>query len=295
MVRLHIKRGDQNQFLYETKLTTPINQLTTELVTIFNGRLKIFRLCAEIEDLAKHGLMYPPEILGLTEEQVAELKLVDPWADKCIPSGGWILNKDPVGRRNGCQPQPNMQAVLTKACTDVKAMINKSLVNTGTFLVAKDIQDALNILRGAVTIVYPMQLPPHDNIQMEFTNTEDLAGTQASKEIIDLSKAELWFAGRQMFAENNQCLADYLGNNEKCKVIIKLASHGEGAPGREPVLSEEARKQMMMLQYRRQEELRKLDEDSDDEYLNSNWADNNQLKRQVHGLENVTYRTRFFK
>lgn len=27
-------------------------------------------------------------------------------------------------------------------------------------------------------IVYPMNLPPHDNIRMEFENQEDLEGTQ---------------------------------------------------------------------------------------------------------------------
>ena len=40
------------------------------------------------------------------------------------------------------------------------------------------IQEAIDILRGAVTIVYPMGLPPHDPIRAEFENTEDLSGTQ---------------------------------------------------------------------------------------------------------------------
>lgn len=39
------------------------------------------------------------------------------------------------------------------------------------------------MLRGAVTIVYPMKLPPHDTIQLEFENNEDLSGTQASLEV----------------------------------------------------------------------------------------------------------------
>lgn len=47
----------------------------------------------EMEELAKHGVMFPPEILGLNEDQVRDFKLVDPWADKCIPSGGYIENK----------------------------------------------------------------------------------------------------------------------------------------------------------------------------------------------------------
>lgn len=42
----------------------------------------------------------------------------------------------------------------------------------------KTVQEALDILRGAVTIVYPMGLPPHENIKMEFENNEDLSGTQ---------------------------------------------------------------------------------------------------------------------
>ena len=45
----------------------------------------------------------------------------------------------------------------------------------------KTVKEALDILRGAVTIVYPMGLPPHDNIKMEFENNEDLSGTQVCR------------------------------------------------------------------------------------------------------------------
>ena len=40
------------------------------------------------------------------------------------------------------------------------------------------IREAMMKLKGAVTIVYPMNLPPHDPIRMEFEGIEDLAGTQ---------------------------------------------------------------------------------------------------------------------
>lgn len=56
---------------------------------------------AEIELLAQHGVMMVPEMQGLTEQQVEELKLKDTFTDVCIPSGGFIMNPDPVGRRNG--------------------------------------------------------------------------------------------------------------------------------------------------------------------------------------------------
>ena len=38
--------------------------------------------------------------------------------------------------------------------------------------------DALDKLRGAVLIVYPMNLPPYDPIRLEFEGKEDLTGTQ---------------------------------------------------------------------------------------------------------------------
>ncbi len=40
------------------------------------------------------------------------------------------------------------------------------------------IRDALDKLRGAVTIVYPMNLPPYDPVRLEFEGNEDLVGTQ---------------------------------------------------------------------------------------------------------------------
>ena len=45
--------------------------------------------------------MLPPQMQGLTDDQISELHLVDEWADKCVPSGGCTDCSDPVGRRNG--------------------------------------------------------------------------------------------------------------------------------------------------------------------------------------------------
>lgn len=42
------------------------------------------------------------------------------------------------------------------------------------------VKEALDILRGAVMIVYPMNLPPHENVRLELENQEDLTGTQVS-------------------------------------------------------------------------------------------------------------------
>lgn len=288
MVLLHIKRGDESQFLFETKLNEKIEKLQKEIVSIFNGRLKLNRLCYEIEELAEHGTALPSNMAGLTDEQIVELKLKDEWAHTCIPSGGYVFNKDPYGRRNGNSPNDQMKSLLKKTIEEAKAMVDKKLVTAGKILTYKDVQSALDILKGAVTIVYPMDLPPHDPIRMEFMNIEDLTGTQASKEVIEPAKCQLWFAGNLLLPD--KILQEFLGNNEKSKVIVKINKRGEGAPGREPVVTEDLQKQLMAQAYRRQEELKKLHLDDDDTYLNSNWADPKKMQRQLHGTENIKFK-----
>nr|CAH7739812.1 unnamed protein product [Callosobruchus chinensis] len=289
MVIVHIKVKDDSQFLFETTLKTPVNDLVNSVVAVYNGRLKIQRICSEMEELAKYGTLFPPEILGLTEEQVEELKLTDPWGDRCIPSGGYTYEKDPIGRRNGKQPKKAMQDVLTNAIKEAKEMISKKLVLQGKCLTIKVVQEAINILKGAVTIVYPMKLPPHDIIRMEFENIEDLSGTQASLEVIDPTTAQIWFCGKEMYRDK-KTVGDYVGKVENCKVIMKISKRGEGPPGREPLMTEDERKQLMLHAYRKQEELKKMEKDDDDSYLNSDWADGSNLKKSFHGLHNISWR-----
>lgn len=45
MVRLNVKRGDESQFLYETTVTIGVEELVRSLVIIYNGRLKVQRIC----------------------------------------------------------------------------------------------------------------------------------------------------------------------------------------------------------------------------------------------------------
>lgn len=291
MVKLHIKKGDEDQFLVETMVQISIDDLMKILVPIYNGRLKVNRICSEIEMLAESGVSLPPNMQGLTEDQIEELKLVDEWAEKCSPSGGYDFKKDVMGRRNGRAPTQKMKDVLLKTVKEAKDMISKKLVGSGTFLNQKTIDETLGILRGAVTIVYPMNLPPHDPIRMEFENVEDLSGTQASLEVLVMDEVSIWWAGKEFQRGKN--LQDYVGKNEKTKIICKLQKRGGGPPAREPVVNEEERKAMMSYYFKKQEEYKKLEKESDDSYLNSEWADSGALKRQFQGLTDIKWKGGF--
>ena len=74
-----------------------------------------FLLCStpEIECLSEHGIMLPPNMVGLTKEQIMELKLRDEFEEVCVPSGGFIESVDPVGRRNGTGKEAAISLVTT--------------------------------------------------------------------------------------------------------------------------------------------------------------------------------------
>ncbi|XP_056267715.1 cilia- and flagella-associated protein 298 [Pseudoliparis swirei] len=287
MVQLHVKRGDESHFLFNTTVASPLETVIQQITAIYNGRLKVDRICAEIPELADHGITLPPNMQGLTEEQIVELKLQDEWEDTCVPSGGPVLRKDEMGRRNGHSPNDKMKAVLMRTVEEAKALISKKQVQANVCLTMEMVKEALDPLRGAVMIVYPMGLPPHDPIRMEFEDQEDLSGTQASLQVITEDECQLWWAAKEM--QRGKKLQDYIGKNEKTKLVVKIQKKGQGQPAREPLVTDEQQKQMMLHQYRRQEELKKLEEADDDSYLDSEWTDRQALRKQFQGLSNISW------
>ncbi|XP_003388750.1 PREDICTED: UPF0769 protein C21orf59 homolog [Amphimedon queenslandica] len=287
MVKLHIKKGEESHFLYETNVGVSVEDLIIQLVRLYNGRLKVDRLCQEIELLSSHGILLPPNMQGLTDEQIIDLKLKDEYADTCIPCGGHTDNPDPVGRRNGRAPNEKMKEVLHRTISEARAAISKNQVAAKVCMTEEIISDSLDKLRGAIMIVYPMNLPPYDPIRLEFEGQEDLTGSQASLAVLEESTAQLWWAGKEL--TRSKKLQDFIGRNEKTTIIAKLQKKGQGAPAREPVFSEDAKKEMMSYAYRRQEELKKLEADEEDSYLNAQWADPHELKRSFQGLRDIKW------
>ncbi|XP_077401815.1 cilia- and flagella-associated protein 298 [Vanacampus margaritifer] len=287
MVILHVKRGDESHFLFSAGVSEAVDVLLRDITAIYNARLKVDRICAEMSELAEHGVTLPPNMQGLTDEQLVDLKLKDEWEDKCVPSGGAVFKTDDVGRRNGHAPNEKMKGVLLKSVDEAKALVSKKQVQVNVCVTAAMVNEALAQLRGAVMIVYPMGLPPHDPIRMELEDREDLAGTQASLQVLEESECQLWWAAKEM--QRGKKLQDYIGKNDKTKLVVKIQKKGQGAPAREPLVTNEEQKQMMMHYYRRQEELKKLDEADDDSHMDSTWSDRQALKRQFQGLSNIKW------
>lgn len=72
-----------------------------------------------------------------------------------------------------------------------------------------------------------------------------------TQEAID-EGADLWWAGKMMEQGQEKKLGDYLGRNDKTKIVCKLQKKGAGAPQREPIIDETTQKEMMAFYHKKQ-------------------------------------------
>eukprot|EP00483_Globobulimina_turgida_P011849 UN11871 len=142
----------------------------------------------------------------------------------------------------------------------------------------------MNELRGAVLIAYPMQLPRCDILQQILIENILLQNADINyrKKIYDIKTAQLWFTSKKLLRCTK--LNKYIGHNEKTKIIVKITKEKANMPLREAAVDEETRKKMMAYWYKKQEENKQLKQDDDNSYLQSQWADNQALKKSFVGI-----------
>jgi len=295
MVVIHVKRNEKSMFLYENLVSTPISELVPILVNRYNLINRVNRLVQAGRDLVLYGPLKPYDQHGLTEEQLSNLdkkKNTNEVEEAKIITNdkGFTVayRPDPTGRRNGEAPIPETAKVIEKALNDAEQLISKDKVAQGIFITDKELNEAIQTVKGAVMIAYPMGIPSFDPVQEIIDDNEDLSGSADGKEVLDPKTSTLWWAGKEL--KKDKKLSDYLGRNEKTKIIAKLQKANQGAPVREAPLSEQEQKNLMAYYYKKQEELKKLEENDDDDYLAAEWANPKALKSAFSGIREVSWR-----
>jgi len=287
MVLLHVKRSDKESFLYETPCATDVDVVLRELVHIHNLRHKVNRLAEAAGQLAQHGPMKPPEAQGLDDETPL-LEDYDVKDGNLKPRDAPKRNEhychDPTERRTGNAPSPEIGQVLTKTVEDASALTSEKQVQMKAKITAKMLSDAISNIRGAVMICYPMGLPDYDIVRQILEEREAVEGS-AALEQLDGGAASLWFASKEMMPDKK--LSDYVGKNEKTKVVAKLQKKGSGAPTREPVVSEDEQKAMIAFYHKKQQEAEQMALEDEDAYLHSDWANPKALKKAFSGIGDI--------
>lgn len=72
---------------------------------------------------------------------------------------------------------------------------------------------------------------------------------------------------------------------------MKLTKSGQGAPVREAAIDEETKVKLMSMYHKKQEEMKKIESNNEDDFANSTWANPNNLKSYiVNGNKGVTFK-----
>merc|ERR1712071_677151 len=141
--------------------------------------------------------------------------------------------------------QQKLEEILLKLEMEAESFLGQNLFETGSCLTSQDSSELLQKAKKTLEIVFSVPLPLH------LINVLD---TQSPDMLKDESSA-LWFAGKEMKPEKP--LSEYVGKNEKTKVIVKLQKKSSGPPPREGRMSEEQEKQMLLDSFKRHQELQR--------------------------------------
>jgi len=277
MVVFHIKNGQQDGFLFEASVQDSNDQLIRNLAEVWNTRLRVGLLVGAVRELAKFGPMKPQEDQGIDG-------IKEQYEGAAVEKSAEYM-ADPSGMRTGNGPGAQLAETLNRVCQDAEDSLSPALVKQRTAISMELFNDKIANIQGAVMMAYPMGLPSWDTVALALTGIEGLDGTPAAADILDPETATLWVASRDF--QRDQKVGDRLGWNEKTKVVAKLQKEGSGPPAREPAVSEEERKAMMAHYFKRQEEMKRMAEAQDDEYLASSWADPKALQRSLRGQSQV--------
>lgn len=273
MVRLHVKKSEQERFLFDTTVEATVADTVREVVEIHNMRMRIHRLKLEGEELSKYGPAKPFDKQGIDEYQEGEIEK------------GPHYKQDPTGRRTGNACDPSVSKVLMQTLENAEKLAHKDQADKNVCLTKKMLEDAMDEIRGAVMICYPMGLPAWDPVRTALEGNEELSGTSYANDDLDFDKSQLWFAGKHMLPE--KLLKDFVGRHEKTKAVVRLQKSGGGAPSREPVVDPETQKAMIAYYHKKQEQMKKLEEDANDSYTQSDWASGHSLKAHFTGTTNI--------
>jgi hypothetical protein len=284
MVVLHVKKTDDLQFLFETTVKAGVDETVKELNEIWNIQIHIRKLIDALEELAKYGPAKP------SDKQCIDTYATDDWGnlinDKIQRGPHYCM--DPSGKRTGECCDPKLAEVIMRQVSDAKKVVDaKATVERRQAVTLAYFNECMDSLRGAVMIAYPEGLPDYDEVNFMLKGEWEEDGRTLEK-LTD--GCELWWAGKQMEQGQDKKLSDFLGNNDKTKIVCKLQKSGGGAPAREPTIDEKTQKEMMAFYHRKQEELKRLAEDEDDGHLSAAWANPNQLKSHLQGTGGVSWR-----
>jgi hypothetical protein len=192
-----------------------------------------------------------------------------------------LVKLGPMGEDNERHDPPENAAVLERAMADAESAISADQVAKKIFFTPAYVTEELARLAGAVTITFPQSLPPSEPVR------KVLEGGDVQYEH-DPKTCQLWYCRKSL--QRGKIVSDYLGRNARVTVVAKLTDAKSGPPPKDMSLSQDAQLKLMSRLHKQAEELKRIDKDDDDSYLDSQWANPKGLQSTFQGLEEIDWK-----
>jgi hypothetical protein len=257
MVVLKVKgKSEKDVFLYETTTQAEIDEAVSEIVEMWNLRLRIKWYITNGTDLAKETKC----------EQLTKA---------CADAQEYIHADYATVKRKPCEKSVLEEHI--KLIRGATMIANPADYSKGVEKLAKEVES--------------LEIESEDvRLRMQFT-LQIMVDEPASgdmNEVLDPKTAVMWFAQKEMHREKQ--LWEFTGKNEKSTVLVKLTSNNAHAPGKEPPVDQNVQREMMAYWYKKQEEEKRIAEDDEIAWNGSEWADPKALKTAFQGLKDLKIR-----
>lgn len=250
-----------------------------------------------IEDLAAKGPLKPEGLRGLDEagyEQYVKNEdiTVSDGLKQMPPKVGVREVKDESHYRTGWVLSEEMCQKLLDHSMEMKKIIHVSSVQQKRTLNKAQLTEQLDLTRGLMMMAYPgfHGLGTWEPIWVILENNEEHDPKMDLTDDLESPNTTLWAVNKEL-TPRTKLLSDFFGKNEKTKLVVKAVKKGGGAPQREPLIDNETHKKMLSYYHKKTEEGKQIQEQDDgDQYMNSAWANNRNLKNELHGMKNTQFK-----
>jgi hypothetical protein len=192
-----------------------------------------------------------------------------------------LIKLGPMGDDGERHDPPAEPAVLQRAIADAEAAVSADQVTKKVYFTPAYLSEELGRMAGAVTIVFPQGLPPSDPVRKVIEGGE----VQFEQEP---HTCQLWWARKSL--QRGKLLSDYIGRNPRQKLMVKLSDARSGPPPRDMSLGQEAQVRLMSQLHKKAEELKRIEKDDDDGYLDQEWANPRGLSQQFQGIGEIDWK-----
>ena len=287
MVLIHYKISKTDQFIISVPATTPLPKVREELTTINNLRIKLDKLLQSMKGLISHGPLKPEALRGLTQPETINPAIETlpknqlPWARVTTPGPNREMRIDETGYRTGEAPLVKISEKCMEQMAPHHGLLSPVNADKRISLSKEQLLKAIEEVRASLWIIYPgfHSLPPWETAVRILEEKVEYSKEWPDCGWLHPEGVSLWWAKKEL--SMGKVLSDYIGKNEKTKIIVKVAQRGKGAPMAEPPIDEETHKKMMAYYYKKQEQQKKLAENYENDYMGSAWANPNRLKNDL--------------